>query len=1138
MVSVNLSDIYGEGYKFREMPRKELPLPQGWEEVQDTDGKVYYIDHKNKTTSWVDPRDRYTKPLTFADCIGDELPLGWEEAYDPQVGVYYIDHNTKTTHIEDPRVQWRREQERMLKDYLVVAQDAVTAQKEIYQVKQQRLELAQQEYRQLYEVWKEKSTSQTSLVSGSSSSSKYDPDILKAEIATTKSRVYKLKREMTHIKQELQYKEEGFQTLKKIEQKMSGADYKLDEAQAILSEVKVIKKAISSGEREKRDLLQSLARLKEGFFVDKGSQSDLWASDTSLQRSDPCIARHYSDVGSQTDLSGNIASSNINKLAEKVRMRLKYEEAQKRIANIKIQLARLEANIWPGLLDSDRDQLILINEKEELLKEMQFINPRKWDQREVERLESERRRLEEDLQAARNTQSKALTERLKLSCKRNKLVKELEETAQEMATLHTQLKSLSTSTLSLSSDSSRGSLTSSRGSLATSSQGSSTSVSFTDLYCDQLEQADSDYQYKLDFLLQEGSTGFRPSVSITTIHENEVAKTRNNTDPTSRMQALRALSETPKSLTSLSPRSSLSSLSPPCSPLVMDSHLSGDAFLSHTDFEDTELNSNLAELNLSTGTINCRLQSSETRDKTVPQGGNAGAIQRGAHVSAAVSDESVACDSGVYEACMKRTREFDLTVFDDDEAGTFGTAQIQIGLQYDDKKKRFKIFVMQLCNVGALTQQQDQKIYVRVAVLPCSETTSCLFRTESLGPSDTLVYKELFWVSISHSALCRKTLRIDVCSVKQSHHEHCLGGAEISLAEVNCSGEKSTCWYNLLADKHLKKQSKKSTGVHASTEASTIESKDSVSVLLAQTAVELETVEKTLPEDGNTLTSENNWQSRLQDDPVGEEDNSSESDAKEEEGEFPEEASWEREEMSAETQVPNFHETAIMVDKETNTEGPAQVPSVVRPKDRRSANQPQTTFVRGSTIIRSKTFSPGPQSQYVCLLNRSDSDSSTLTKKPPFVRNAMERRSVRKKQFSTKASGSERLLRTSLDLELDLQASRTRHNQLAREISLLRELKAQLEQAKAQDQLELPQWVKEDERLKMLLNHTEKQAEQTEEQKRELCAEKVMKAAAKDVRRLRGRNQKEPLEMQSFREKMVFFTRPRIDIPSLAADDV
>lgn len=197
------------------MPRPELPLPEGWEEARDFDGKVYYIDHRNRTTSWIDPRDRYTKPLTFADCISDELPLGWEEAYDPQVGDYFIDHNTKTTQIEDPRVQWRREQEHMLKDYLVVAQEALSAQKEIYQVKQQRLELAQQEYQQLHAVWEHKLGSQVSLVSGSSSSSKYDPEILKAEIATAKSRVNKLKREMVHLQHELQFKERGFQTLKK-----------------------------------------------------------------------------------------------------------------------------------------------------------------------------------------------------------------------------------------------------------------------------------------------------------------------------------------------------------------------------------------------------------------------------------------------------------------------------------------------------------------------------------------------------------------------------------------------------------------------------------------------------------------------------------------------------------------------------------------------------------------------------------------------------------------------------------------------------------------------------------------------------------------------------------------------------------
>lgn len=35
---------------------------------------------------------RYTKPQSFADCVGDELPLGWEESYDHIIGRYYINH--------------------------------------------------------------------------------------------------------------------------------------------------------------------------------------------------------------------------------------------------------------------------------------------------------------------------------------------------------------------------------------------------------------------------------------------------------------------------------------------------------------------------------------------------------------------------------------------------------------------------------------------------------------------------------------------------------------------------------------------------------------------------------------------------------------------------------------------------------------------------------------------------------------------------------------------------------------------------------------------------------------------------------------------------------------------------------------
>lgn len=63
---------------------------------------------------------------------------------------------------------------------------------------------------------------------------------------------------------------------------------------------------------------------------------------------------------------------------------------------------------------------------------------------------------------------------------------------------------------------------------------------------------------------------------------------------------------------------------------------------------------------------------------------------------------------------------------------------------------------------------------IRVAVLPCSESTSCLFRTRPVEASDNLMYNEVFWVSISYPALRQKTLRVDVCTVDKSHLEECL----------------------------------------------------------------------------------------------------------------------------------------------------------------------------------------------------------------------------------------------------------------------------------------------------------------------------------------------------------------------------
>ncbi len=36
----------------------EIPLPDGWELKVDQCGKVFFVDHKTKTTTWIDPRDR------------------------------------------------------------------------------------------------------------------------------------------------------------------------------------------------------------------------------------------------------------------------------------------------------------------------------------------------------------------------------------------------------------------------------------------------------------------------------------------------------------------------------------------------------------------------------------------------------------------------------------------------------------------------------------------------------------------------------------------------------------------------------------------------------------------------------------------------------------------------------------------------------------------------------------------------------------------------------------------------------------------------------------------------------------------------------------------------------------------------
>uniref|UniRef100_A0A8D0BRN8 WW and C2 domain containing 2 n=1 Tax=Salvator merianae TaxID=96440 RepID=A0A8D0BRN8_SALMN len=1186
------------------MPRKvgngQLPLPDGWEEARDYDGKVFYIDHNTKQTSWIDPRDRLTKPLSFADCVGDELPWGWEAAYDPQIGIYYIDHINQTTQIEDPRKQWRKEQEKMLKDYLTVAQDALSTQKELYHVKEQRLALALDEYVRLNDAYKEKSSSHTSLFSSSSSSTKYDPDILKAEISTTRLRVKKLKGELLQMKQELLYKEQGYETLQQIDKKMSGghSGYELSEAKAIVNELKSLRKAISSGEKEKQDLMQSLAKLRERFLLDQ----TLGRSEPDLRShpEHPRLCRQTLDAGSQTDISGDVGVRNMSNLAEKVRLSLQYEEAKRRMANLKIELSKLESDSWPGALDIEKEKLMLINEKEELLKELQFVTPCKRTQDELEHLERERKRLEAEL-SEKSTPSVALTERLKLEERRHKLVKKLEETSQLTTRLHLQLKSLSASTLSVSSGSSLGSLASSRGSLNTSSRGSLNSLSSTDLYYSHGDQpADLDYQYKLDFILQE-KCGYIPSGPITTIHENEVVSSHGrmgHCDSSGSSAASNApkLTEPPKSVASLSSRSSLSSLSPPGSPLVSEGVFTvppEDSQLHHltTEFEDCGLPDDFPGINLCGNQmlLDCEARVSsqllaedkglgESIRQAMSPSGNTGVDlprrtvnhlleEKPGCVSAAVSDESVAGDSGVYEASEKQPNDNEEIAYSEDDTSVLLTPQVQIGLRYDTSSSSFVIIVMQLRNLHALSVLPGSKVYFRIAVLPSSADISCLFRTKVHCAAETLLFSEMFRVAISQASLLQKTLRVDVCTVSKTHREECLAGTQISLADLLFSDETSTLWYNLLVLKQIagkkRKEKKDDPVLIPNIQSSSSLELDAVSALLERTSAELQAVEQELAEEEEEeeendmqerQNTEEDWLRMLAEastDSVEDEGNvKGATEGKHEEEDrlgsklVEEDEIKDGEDSSLKDVYASEQETVspTLVDKETNTEYRHENVAV-RPKERTSVKSQQHPFVRNSMIVRSQTFSPGERSQYICRLNRSDSDSSTLAKKSLFVRNATERRSLRVKrptcQPNMRRAAQECPVRTSLDLELDLQASRTRQSRLNDELQTLHDLKQKLEEMKARGETELPPCVLEDERFQKLLKQAEKQAEQSKEEKKQgLSAEKLMRKASKDVCRLREQSQNVSLQVQSFREKIAYFTRAKISIPPLPADDV
>ncbi|XP_011163216.1 E3 ubiquitin-protein ligase NEDD4 isoform X4 [Solenopsis invicta] len=103
-----------------ESPKPTLPvsndegLPPGWGMQVAPNGRIFFIDHNERATTWIDPRTgrpssipNHIAPSTTARSDLDQLgplPEGWEERVHTDGRIFFIDHNTRTTQWEDPRM--------------------------------------------------------------------------------------------------------------------------------------------------------------------------------------------------------------------------------------------------------------------------------------------------------------------------------------------------------------------------------------------------------------------------------------------------------------------------------------------------------------------------------------------------------------------------------------------------------------------------------------------------------------------------------------------------------------------------------------------------------------------------------------------------------------------------------------------------------------------------------------------------------------------------------------------------------------------------------------------------------------------------------------------------------------------------
>ncbi|XP_017563524.1 transcriptional coactivator YAP1 isoform X2 [Pygocentrus nattereri] len=103
----------------------DVPLPPGWEMAKTASGQRYFLNHIEQTTTWQDPRKAMLQmnsaapgspvPVQQQNLLNPAtgpLPDGWEQAITSEGEIYYINHKNKTTSWLDPRLDPRFDEAR------------------------------------------------------------------------------------------------------------------------------------------------------------------------------------------------------------------------------------------------------------------------------------------------------------------------------------------------------------------------------------------------------------------------------------------------------------------------------------------------------------------------------------------------------------------------------------------------------------------------------------------------------------------------------------------------------------------------------------------------------------------------------------------------------------------------------------------------------------------------------------------------------------------------------------------------------------------------------------------------------------------------------------------------------------------